>query len=139
MAVQLAKKAIGKRQNFLFDGFPRSIDQAKEIEDLEMDLVLYIDVPQPEIIKRLSGRLLDPVTGKTYQQHFLPPPKNILKRLVQRKDDTPKVIKERFKVYHQETAPVITFYQKKGILRKVDGRGKPEEVYARVKKVVKNL
>ncbi|HLD40188.1 MAG TPA: nucleoside monophosphate kinase [Candidatus Nanoarchaeia archaeon] len=139
VAVQLAKKAIGKRQNFLFDGFPRSIDQAKEIEDLEMDLVLYIDVPQPEIIKRLSGRLLDPVTGKTYQQHFLPPPKNILKRLVQRKDDTPKVIKERFKVYHQETAPVITFYQKKGILRKVDGRGKPEEVYARVKKVVKNL
>src|SRR3989338_2486838 len=64
LAVELAKKAIGKYKHFLFDGFPRSLDQAHEIEDLNMELVLYIDVPQQEIIKRLSGRLLDPVTGK---------------------------------------------------------------------------
>ena len=139
MAVNIAKKAIGKKEHFLFDGFPRSIDQAKEIEDLNIELALYVDVPQQEIIKRLSGRLLDPVTGKTYHTKYLPPPKNIIKRLVQRKDDMPKVIKERFKVYHQQTEPVIKFYQKKGILRKIDGTGKPEAVYQRVKNMVKKL
>lgn len=138
IAVQIAKKAIGNRKNFIFDGFPRSIDQAKLIEDLDIDLVIYLDVPEKEVVKRLSGRLLDPVTGKTYHKKYLPPPKNILKRLVQRKDDTPKVIKERFKVYHQETEPVIRYYQKKGILAKIDGTGKPKEVYRRVKRVLNN-
>lgn len=139
LAVHIAKKAIGGKKNFLFDGFPRSIEQAKEIEDLKIDVVLYLDVPEKEVVKRLSGRLLDPVTGKTYHLKYLPPPKNIIKRLAQRKDDTPKVIKERFKVYHQETEPVIKYYQKKGILQKVDGKGKPETVYERVKMIIKKL
>ena len=139
MAVAIAKRAIGKKKKFLFDGFPRSLEQAKEIEDLKIDLVLYIDVPQQEVVDRLSGRLLDPVTGKTYHTKYLPPPKNILKRLVQRKDDTPKVIKERFKVFHQQTEPVIKFYQRKGILAKIDGTGSPEVVYGRVKKTVQKL
>jgi len=139
MAVDIAKKAIGTKKNFLFDGFPRSLNQARAIEDLNIDLVLYLDVPQQEVIKRLSGRRLDPVTGKTYHLQFLPPPKNILQRLVQRKDDKPTVIKERFKVYHQQTEPVIRYYQKKGILAKVDGMGKPEAVYKMVKKIIKQL
>ena len=139
MAVKIAKKAIKNKKNFLFDGFPRSIDQAKEIENEGIDLALYVSVPEKEVIKRLSGRLLDPVTGKTYHLKYLPPPKNILKRLVHRKDDTPKVIKERFKVYHQETEPVIKHYQKKGILQTINGVGKTEEVYNRVKMIVKKL
>ncbi|MEK6939532.1 MAG: nucleoside monophosphate kinase [Nanoarchaeota archaeon] len=139
MAVDIAKKAIGKKKDFMFDGFPRSIDQAKLIGDVDIDLLIYLDVPEKEVVKRLSGRLLDPVTGKTYHQHYLPPPKNIMKRLVQRKDDTPKIIKERFKVYHKETEPVIKYYQKKGILIKISGTGSPEEVYARVKKTVKEI
>ncbi|HLD80188.1 MAG TPA: nucleoside monophosphate kinase [Candidatus Nanoarchaeia archaeon] len=137
LAVDLAKRTVGKRKNFIFDGFPRSIDQTKLIEDLSIDLVIYLDVPEKEVIKRLSGRRIDPVTGKTYHLQYLPPPKNIMKRLVPRKDDTPKVIKERFKVYHQETEPVIKYYQKKGILSKIDGMGSPEEVYGGVKKIVK--
>ncbi len=138
LAVHLAKKAISKKNNYLIDGFPRSLEQAKEIEDLKIDLVIYLDVPEKEVIKRLSGRLLDPVTGKTYHLKYLPPPKNIVKRLVQRKDDTPKVIKERFNVYHRETEPVIKYYQKKGILKKIDGMGSPNEVYQKVKRVVQD-
>ena len=139
MAVNIAKKAISKKKDFLFDGFPRSIDQAKLIENGDIHAVIYLDVPEKEVVKRLSGRLLDPVTGKTYHRQYLPPPKNIMKRLVQRKDDTPKVIKERFKVYHQETEPVIKYYQKEGILKKINGEGKPEEVYKRVKEAVKEI
>lgn len=136
IAVKVAKKAVGKKQHFLFDGFPRSLDQAKLIEDMDVDAVLYLDVSEQEVIKRLSGRLTDPLTGKTYHIKYLPPPKNILKRLVQRKDDTPKVIKERFKVYHQETEPVINYYLKKGILKKIKGSGSPSQVYSRVKKAI---
>ena len=139
IAVDLAKKAIRKKEHFLFDGFPRSLEQAREIEDLKIDLVLYLDVPEKEVVKRLSGRRIDPVTGKTYHQQYLPPPKSIMKRLVQRKDDTPVVIKERFKVYHKETEPVIKYYQKKRILARIDGVGKPEEVYGRVKKVIQKI
>ena len=137
LAADIAKKAIGRKKDFLFDGFPRSIDQAKLIEDVDIDVAVYLGVSEKEVVKRLSGRRIDPVTGKTYHLEYLPPPKNIMKRLVQRKDDTPKVIKERFKVYHKETEPVIKYYQKKGILAEVDGTGKPEEVYRRVKKAVK--
>src|SRR3989344_913943 len=136
MAIDIAKKAIGKKQNFIFDGFPRSVDQAKLIQDVDIDAVIYLDVPEKDVVKRLSGRLLDPVTRKTYHLQYLPPPKNIMKRLIQRKDDTPKVIKERFKVYHRETEPVIKYYQKKGALKKIDGRGDPAVVYDRVKKAV---
>lgn len=139
LAVDIAKKAIGTRKNFMFDGFPRSIDQAKLIEDLKIDLVIYLDVPEKEVVKRLSGRLLDPVTGKTYHLQYLPPPKNIVKRLIQRKDDNPSAIRQRFKVYHRETEPVIKYYQKKGILARIDGTGNPKGVYERVRKVVKRL
>lgn len=139
VAVHIAKKAIGKKKNFLFDGFPRSLNQARAIEELHLDAVLYLHLSQQEVVKRLSGRRLDPVTGKTYHLKFLPPPKNIVKRLIQRKDDTPKVIKERFKVYHQETEPVIKYYQQRGKLAKIDGRGNPKEVYGRVKKAVQKI
>lgn len=139
MAVNIAKKAIGGKKEYMFDGFPRSIGQAKLIEDLGIDAVIYLGVPEKEVVKRLSGRLLDPLTGKTYHRTYLPPPKEIMKRLIQRKDDTPEVIKERFKVYHKETEPVIKFYQKKGILRKVNGKGEPQEVYERVKKALQSL
>ncbi len=139
IAVDIAKKAIGKKKDFIFDGFPRSLDQAKLIKDLNIDLLIYLDVPEREVVKRLSGRRLDPVTGKTYHLQFLPPPKSSIKRLVQRKDDTPKVIKERFKVYHKDTQPVIKYYQKKGILAKINGSGNPEEVYKRVKNAVQRI
>lgn len=136
MAVHIAKKAIGKKKNFILDGFPRSLDQAKLIENLGINAVIYLDVTEKEVVKRLSGRLLDPVTKKTYHLEYLPPPKTIMTRLVHRKDDTPKVIKERLKVYHQETELVIRFYRKKGILKKINGTGKPEEVYKRVKESI---
>ena len=139
MAVDIAKKAIGKKKNFIFDGFPRSVDQARSIEELDIDAVLYLDVQEKEVIKRLSGRLLDPVTGKTYHRQYLPPPKGIMKRLVHRKDDTPKVIKERFKVYHRETEPVISYYKKKGIMKQIDASGTPKEVYSLVKKLIRGL
>ena len=139
LAVELIKLEIGKKKNYLLDGFPRSLEQAKEIEDLDIDTVIYLPISEREVIERLSGSRLDPVTGKTYHRQYLPPPKNIAKRLVQRKDDRPAVIKERFKVYHSETEPVIEYYQKKGILKKIDGSGNPKEVYERVRTLVKKL
>ena len=134
LAVKIVKQKVKNKNKYLLDGFPRSVEQARKVEDLDIDLVLYLHLPQSKVIERLSGRLLDPVTGKTYHKKYLPPPKNILKRLVQRKDDHPKVIKERFKVYNKETKPLIKYYQKKEILLSIDASGNPKQVYQLVKK-----
>lgn len=134
LAVNIVKQKVKNKNRYLLDGFPRSLDQAKKIEDLKLDYAIYLHLPQSKVIERLSGRLLDPVTGKTYHQKYLPPPKNILNRLVQRKDDNPKVIKERFKVYNKETKPLIQYYRKKRILLSIDASGNPKQVYQLVKK-----
>ena len=134
IAVDIVKQKIAKKANYILDGFPRSLQQAKIFEGNHFDAAIYLHLSQPKVIERLSGRLLDPHTGKIYHRLYLPPPKNISKRLIQRKDDQPLVIKERFKVYHRETEPVIKFYQQKKILLKVDASGTPNQVYALVKK-----
>jgi len=134
--VELVKLEIGKSKNFILDGFPRSLDQAKEINDIKIDLVIYLDVPDKVLIERFQGRRIDPQTGKGYHLKYIPPPKSILKRLIQRPDDKPKVIKERLKVYHKTTTPVIKYYQRKKILQKVDGVPLPKIVYQAVKKLI---
>ncbi|MEK6900428.1 MAG: nucleoside monophosphate kinase [Nanoarchaeota archaeon] len=135
--VQLVKLEVADKKKYILDGFPRSLEQAKEIEDLKLDAVIYLDLSERLVIERLSGRRLDPITGKTYHLKYLPPPKGIEKRLTRRKDDQPSVIKERFKEYHKETEPVIEYYKKKKILKPVDASGTPEEVYSLVKKALK--
>ena len=139
LVVELVKLEIGNKKDYLLDGFPRSLDQAKEIKSLDIDAAIYLDLPEKAIIERLSERRLDPVTGGTYHLKYLPPPEKIRKRLILRKDDRPQIIKQRLKVYQQETKPVIGYYRKKGSLRKVDAGGSPKEVYEKVERIVKQL
>ena len=111
----------------------------QSINDLAIDLVIYLDVPEDIVIERLSLRRMDPETGKIYHLKFIPPPENIKGRLVQRKDDQEEVIKDRFKVYHQETEPLIEYYSNKRLLKKINGSLPPEEVYQEVKKTIEEF
>ena len=81
LVVELVKLEIAKKKKYLLDGFPRSVDQAKEIEDLDIDAVIYLHISEREVIERLSGRRLDPITGKTYHLKHLPPPKKNCKKI----------------------------------------------------------
>lgn len=119
--VALVKERIQQADcanGFLFDGFPRTIPQAEalSVEGIEIDFVVQISVDDSEIISRLSGRRVHEASGRVYHVDFNPP-KEVDKDdltgepLIQRKDDSEETVRSRLKVYHQQTKPLVKFYQ----------------------------
>lgn len=128
------------REGYLFDGFPRTLEQARGMqqEGIEVDCVVEIDVADDEIINRLSGRRVHPGSGRVYHVVFNPPQAPGLdddtgEALIQREDDREETVRKRLQVYHEQTAPLIRFYSKQsgpaapGYLR-VDGIGPVREI-----------
>lgn len=112
---------------FILDGYPRTIEQAEFLDDknINIDLVINLKATEDEIVKRLSGRLVCEKCGAIYNTETIIPKKEGIcdkcgGKLIQRKDDMPETIRNRFKVYEKETAPLIDFYGKKGILKEVN-------------------
>lgn len=124
-------------QGFILDGFPRTKPQAEALDtalseaDVELDAVLLIEVPDDLIVKRITGRRMDPETNAIYHMEFNPPPEDVASRVVQRKDDTEEACRARLTKYHGETAPIIPHYESKSLLRRVDGVGTPSEITGR--------
>jgi adenylate kinase len=103
---------------FLFDGFPRTIPQAQALVDagVDIDAVLEIDVPDAEIVRRLSGRRVHPASGRIYHIENKPPrvadQDDVTgESLIQRDDDKEATVRKRLEVYHQQTKPLVTFYK----------------------------
>ncbi len=141
LIVEMIQKAVKNKKKYLLDGFPRSVEQAQAIEDLKIDTVLYLEIPEDLVIERFAGRRVCQEGHHSYHIKYLPPKKAGIcdvdgSLLIQRADDNPVVIKERFKIFHKETEPVAEYYRKKKILKTVDGSGAPDVVYERVKKVL---
>ncbi len=105
----------------IFDGFPRNVSQAQSLDALleemnrELDAVVVIEVPDEEIVRRLSGRRTDPETGQVYHLEHNPPPSTIADRLVQRTDDREETIRHRLAVYREMTQPLIAHYKEAGL------------------------
>jgi len=104
---------------FLFDGFPRTIPQAQALVDqgIDLDAVVEIDVADQEIINRLSGRRVHPASGRVYHVVYNPPKQADTddvtgESLIQREDDSEATVRNRLKVYHEQTKPLIDFYRK---------------------------
>ena len=105
-------------KGFLFDGFPRTILQAEALVEagVELDYVLNIEVEDAEIVKRLSGRRVHEASGRVYHTVYNPPmvegkDDETGDALVQREDDTEKTVAKRLSIYHEQTAPLVDFYQ----------------------------
>ena len=131
------------KNGYVLDGFPRTIPQA-EVLDSELtklgdhiDYAINVDVPDENIVKRMSGRRACLTCGATYHIEHVPPKKEGIcdvcgSELVLRDDDKPETVKNRLNVYHEQTQPLIDFYTKKGVLKTVDGTVPMEEVFAAI-------
>ena len=131
------------QNGYVLDGFPRTIPQAEvldkalnEIND-KIDYAINVDVPDENIIRRMSGRRACLTCGATYHIEHIPPKAEGIcdvcgKELVLRDDDKPETVKNRLDVYHKQTQPLIDFYQTKGILKEVDGTVDMKDVFAAI-------
>lgn len=131
----------------ILDGFPRTIAQAEALESLLIDLgnelavVPYIKVPEDVLLARLAGRWTCRKCGAMYHQLFSPPKKAGVcdkcgGELYQRPDDTPETQRHRIEVYFDQTAPLIDYYRRKGLLVEVDGRPGIDEIQAELLGVI---
>jgi adenylate kinase len=138
------------QDGFILDGFPRTVPQAEALDkqlsqmSRRITAVLLIDVPDAEVVKRLSGRRVCVKAGHNYHVEFDPPKHDDVcdqdgSRLVQRDDDKPEVVEKRLHVYHDQTEPVIDYYDQMGILRRVDGTRGPAEVHDHIRAVIATL
>jgi len=134
-------------KGYLFDGFPRTIPQADAMKNagVPIDFVLELDVPDAAIVERMSGRRVHPASGRTYHVKFNPPKVAGCddltgEPLIQREDDKEETVTRRLAVYHQQTEPLVAYYQQWSSTgdpnapkyRRVDGTGPVEAIRARV-------
>ena len=129
---------------FLLDGFPRTIGQAEMLEealaerDRSLTAALLIEAPDEEVLRRLSGRRTCAKGGHVYHVEFDPPKNEGVcdqdgSRLIQRDDDKPETIRKRLATYHEQTEPLIDWYEERGLLRRFDGLSPPDEVHSRIR------
>ncbi len=128
---------------YVLDGFPRTIPQAEVLDEAlnklgdAVDHAINVDVPDENIVRRMSGRRACLTCGATYHIAHIPPKKEGIcdacgQELVLRDDDKPETVLKRLKVYHDQTQPLIDFYQNKGILKNVDGTVDSKDVFAAI-------
>ncbi len=135
---------------FILDGFPRNLNQADVLDDAlerrgrRLTAALLIDVDDDEVVKRLSGRRVCVKNGHNYHVEFDPPKNEGVcdqdgSRLVQRDDDKPETVRHRLEVYHEQTQPLVDYYEKDGMLRRFDGKRSPGEVHDHIRATLATL
>ncbi|MFC1557172.1 adenylate kinase [candidate division KSB1 bacterium] len=136
---------------FILDGFPRSLPQAEALDGLleemqrPLNAVIDIEVPEEDIVKRLANRRVCKKCGKVFNIITNPPSEHEQCEdgsecdIYQREDDREATIRNRLKVYHDQTAPLISFYEKKNLVKKVDGRESPVQVQESIVAIVEGL
>lgn len=138
------------QRGFILDGFPRTVAQADALSKMlaqygrKIEAVLSVDVPQSDLVRRLSGRRVCQACGASFHVDFAPTQKaGVCDKcggvVIQRKDDAEATIVERLKVYANQTQPLVDYYNKQGLLAVIDGMGAVEDVWQRMKKVLEKV
>lgn len=142
VTVGIVKERISEddaKKGFLLDGFPRTIDQAEALNDImselgrNIDAVINIEVPEEELMNRLTGRRICEKCGTTYHLVFNPPKVDGVcdidgGKLYQRKDDNPETVSNRLSVNVKQSKPILEYYDEKGVLKNIDGAKDIDEV-----------
>jgi adenylate kinase len=146
VVVGLVKERIQKddcKNGYMLDGFPRNVSQAETLDKMlselgqKIDHVICIEVPEEELIQRLTGRRTCRQCGAGYHIMFDPPKKEGVcdkcgGELYQRDDDNVQTVTSRLKVYKEQTEPLIAYYEKQGKLRRINGLGSIDEIFNRI-------
>ncbi len=138
------------QDGFILDGFPRTLEQARALDRQlaalrrRVTAALLIDVPDEEVVRRLSGRRMCVKAGHNYHVEFDPPKHEGMcdqdgSRLVQRDDDKPEVIENRLRVYHDQTEPLVDYYDDQGLMRRIDGTREQSDVHDHIRAVIATL
>ena len=139
------------QKGFILDGFPRSIEQAEMLDDMLKEIddgkevqtkVIYFEIPIENLMERIIYRRSCPKCGAIYNLKTMPIKQEGIcdacgSELVQRKDDTEEIAKKRFDTYFEQTAPLIDFYNNRGLLVRLDATGSIDEIYNKLKEVIK--
>ena len=135
------------KNGYVLDGFPRTIPQANVLKEAlakqndKIDFAINVDVPDENIVRRMSGRRACVTCGATYHIEHVPPKKEGIcdkcgSALILRDDDKPETVLNRLKIYHEQTQPLIDFYNNEGILKEVDGTIDVKDVFENIVKIL---
>jgi adenylate kinase len=132
---EIVAEALSEAEGYVLDGYPRNESQADYLADItDLDMVVFLSVSEEELVERLTGRRVCANCGTNYHVEFNPPEEEGVcdecgGELIQRDDDTEDTVRERIRVYHENTEPVVEYYREQGVLEEVDGEGSPDEVW----------
>ena len=138
------------KTGYILDGFPRTIPQAKGLDNIlenlnqKLDKIVVLDVKDEDIIKRMSGRRMHIESGRVYHIKFNPPKNEGLdditnEKLTIRKDDQPDTVKKRLLIYHESTKPLIEYYTSKNIVSSINGNKSIEDIHSEIIRTIKNV
>jgi len=138
------------RDGFILDGFPRTTAQAEALEEhldeegRRVTAALLLEVPDEEVVRRISGRRICTKAGHPFHVEFDPPKVEGIcdedgSPLIQRDDDKPEVVRNRLRVFHEQTFPLVEFYDDRGVLRRIDGTDSPAAVHDHIRALIATL
>ncbi|SEO67119.1 Adenylate kinase [Halogranum amylolyticum] len=135
---EIVETALEDADGYVLDGYPRNLSQVEYLDSVtDLDYVFYLDVDEEELVRRLTGRRVCPDCGATYHVEFNQPEEEGVcdecgAELTQRDDDTEETVRERLRVYHENTEPVVEHYREEGTLVEIEGEGTPDDVFDRL-------
>jgi len=149
--IGMIKESIKKKEckdGFILDGFPRTVVQAQKLDGMLTEMKTKLDrafefaIEDKLLLQRITGRRIHPASGRTYHVDFKPPKQKgkddvTGEPLIQREDDRPDTLSKRLDTYHKNTAPVVAYYKKQGLLTTLDASRKPDDVYSVIRSAIK--